>query len=69
MTSESMKSRKKALQRQEILAAARDLFMNEGYAKMSMRKLAGTVGCVPGTLYHYFKAKHHFFYFLLAESF
>ncbi len=41
--------------RREILDAARDLFVNEGYEKFSMRKLAKKTEYSPPTIYLYFK--------------
>ncbi|MCP4570800.1 MAG: TetR/AcrR family transcriptional regulator [bacterium] len=69
MTSETRKARKKQQQSEEILAAARDLFIREGYFRFSMRKLAREVGCVPGTLYLYFKDKDTLVSRLIEESF
>ncbi len=43
--------------RSEILNAARDLFVNEGYANFSMRKLAEKIDYSPTTIYLYFKDK------------
>jgi len=43
--------------RREILDAARELFINEGYEKFSMRKLAEKIDYSPTTIYLYFKDK------------
>jgi len=43
--------------RREILDAARNLFVNEGYEKFSMRKLAESIGYSPTTIHLYFKHK------------
>ena len=43
--------------RREILDAARNLFVNEGYEKFSMRKLAERIGYSPTTIHLYFKDK------------
>jgi len=43
--------------RREILTAARELFINEGYEKFSMRRLAEKIEYSPTTIYHYFKGK------------
>lgn len=43
--------------RREILDAARDLFVNEGYENFSMRKLAEKIDYSPATIYLYFKDK------------
>lgn len=41
----------------EIVAAARTLFIDEGYEATSMSRLASTVGVAPNTIYWYFKDK------------
>lgn len=69
MNSETRKQRKRDQQRQEIVAAARELFLREGYERFSMRKLARALGCVPGTLYLYFKDKNALIACLVEESF
>src|SRR6516162_9679369 len=51
------KSRQKESTRQEILDAARDLFVGEGYDNVSIRKIADKVEYAPGTIYLYFKDK------------
>ncbi len=43
--------------REEIVAAARDLFIQEGYEATSMSRLATTAGVAPNTIYWYFKDK------------
>lgn len=43
--------------RQEILDAARELFVAEGYDSVSMRKIADRIGYSPTTIYLYFKDK------------
>ncbi len=43
--------------RQEILDAARELFVAEGYESVSMRKIAERIGYSPTTIYLYFKDK------------
>ena len=56
-TSSSRRERLKNELRGEILAAARNLFVRNGYASVSMRKIADTVGCAPGTIYLHFTDK------------
>lgn len=51
------RQRHKELFRGEILAAARELFLLEGYAKFSMRKLAARIEHSPTTIYLYFRDK------------
>lgn len=43
--------------RERILAAARDLFLREGFAGVSVRRIAERAGCSPGMLYHFFTSK------------
>ena len=43
--------------RREILDAARELFINEGYEKFTMRRLAEKIGYSPTTLYIYSRGK------------
>jgi AcrR family transcriptional regulator len=53
--------------RREILDAARDLFINEGYEKFSMRKLAEKIEYSPTTIYLYFKDKDDLFFAMCEE--
>ncbi|MBJ93308.1 MAG: hypothetical protein CMP23_02410 [Rickettsiales bacterium] len=48
-------------QRAELLDGAFDLFADQGYRAVSMRKLAGSLGVSTGTLYHYFGSKDDIF--------
>lgn len=69
MSPETRRSRLRAQQRQDILSVAREVFVREGHAGFSMRKLAEAVGCVPGTLYTYFRDRDHILGLLIDESF
>jgi len=69
MTTGTRSERKHEQQRQDILLAARELFLREGSDRFTMRKLAKEVGCVPGTLYLYFKDKNDLIAILVEESF
>jgi AcrR family transcriptional regulator len=53
--------------RQAILDSARDLFINEGYRNVSMRKIAERIEYSPAAIYSYFPAKDDIF-FALAEG-
>ncbi|MEW5744324.1 MAG: TetR/AcrR family transcriptional regulator [Nitrospirota bacterium] len=53
--------------RREILDAARELFMNEGYEKFSMRKLAEKIEYSPTTIYLYFKDKDALLFAICEE--
>jgi len=55
--------------REEILSAARDLFVTEGYPNVSMRKIAQSVGCAPGTIYLHFKDKASILSAICIETF
>src|SRR5271169_3091013 len=55
--------------RREILDAARELFINEGYEKFSMRKLAGKIDYSPTTIYLYFKNKDDLLFAICEEFF
>ena len=43
--------------RQRIAEAARDLFQREGYARVSIRKIAQAVGYTPMAIYRYYASK------------
>lgn len=55
--------------RREILDAARELFINEGYEKFSMRKLAEKIEYSPTTIYLYFKNKDALLFAICEEFF
>jgi AcrR family transcriptional regulator len=68
-TSVSRRERLRSEIRQEILDAARDLFVKDGYEAVSMRKIADRVGCSPGTLYLYFQDKSAILQAICLETF
>ena len=51
------RAREKKLLRRQILSAARELFVNEGYENVSMRKIADRIEYSPTTIYLYFEDK------------
>lgn len=53
----------------EILAAAKKLFLENGYKNTSMRKIAGEVGISPTTIYLYYKDKADIIHALHQEGF
>jgi AcrR family transcriptional regulator len=55
--------------REEILAAARDLFVKEGYQSVSMRRIADRVGCASGTIYLHFEDKEAILRAICLETF
>jgi len=52
-----------------ILDAARDLFVSEGYANVSMRKIAERIEYSPAAIYRYFSSKDDIFFALAEEGF
>ncbi len=61
-------SDKEAL-RQEIMDAAREMFVAEGYANVSMRKIADKIGYSPTTIYLYFKDKTDLVHQICEQTF
>jgi AcrR family transcriptional regulator len=55
--------------REAILAAARDLFVAEGYRNVSMRKIAERIEYSPAAIYSYFQSKDDIFFALAEEGF
>lgn len=55
--------------RQRVIAAARTLFVREGYAGVSMRKIAQLAGCSPAALYTLFPGKRQLLLQLWGELF
>ncbi len=51
------KERQKAELRQQILKAARDIVVRDGFAALTMRKIADVIEYAPGTLYLYFESR------------
>ncbi len=51
------RTREKEQLRRQILSAARELFVNEGYESVSMRKIANKIEYSPTTIYLYFEDK------------
>ncbi len=51
------RKREKEQLRRQILAAARELFVNEGYENVSMRKIADKIEYSPTMIYLYFNGK------------
>ncbi|MBE0337599.1 TetR/AcrR family transcriptional regulator [Paenibacillus sp. 23TSA30-6] len=54
--------------RRKIIEAARSLFLNQGYAEVSMRKIADQIEYSPTTIYHYFANKEAIVRELLIEG-
>src|ERR1700730_17462363 len=55
--------------RRGILDAARELFVNEGYQNVSIRKIAERIEYSPAAIYGYFPSKDDIFFALAEEGF
>lgn len=62
------KERHKESLRQEILDASREILLAEGYANLSMRRIAERIEYSPTTIYLYFKNKDDILYHLCVET-
>jgi len=63
------KARQKKFLRQEILDAASELFVKEGYENVSMRRIAEKIEYSPTTIYLYFKDKAELLEQVCVETF
>src|SRR3954447_2213454 len=61
-------TREREVVRNAILAAARSLFLAQGYANVSMRKIAEQIEYSPGAIYSYFASKEDIFFALAEEG-
>ncbi len=59
----------KGILRQEIMDAARELFVAEGYQNVSMRKIADKIGYSATTIYLYFKDKNDLLHQICEQTF
>jgi AcrR family transcriptional regulator len=55
--------------RRSILDAARELFVSEGYERVSIRKIAERIEYSPAAIYGYFPSKDDLFFALAEEGF
>ena len=62
------REREKLAQRQDILAAALDLFSGKGYRNVSVKEIAEKAEFAIGTLYKFFKNKEDLYRALLLEE-
>lgn len=63
------RAREKRYLRQEILDAASELFVKEGYENVSMRRIADRIEYSPTTIYLYFKDKAELLDSICQETF
>jgi AcrR family transcriptional regulator len=64
-----LKTRRSESKRSEILLAARQLFAEEDYQHVTLRRLAERLECSPTAIYLYFKDKHELVMELVVEGF
>ena len=69
MTLQTRKKRYRSELRAETLSAARELIQKEGYAGLTIRKLAQRMECSPMALYSYFSDKQALLAALALEGF
>ena len=69
MTIKDRRARQKQLLRQEILDAARDIFVNEGYDRLTMRRVAARIEYSPTAIYLHFRDKQELIFSLCEETF
>ena len=53
--------------RQRILAAAKELFVQQGYKKTTIRQIVEKSGVLTGSIYYFFKNKEDIFQSLVME--
>ncbi len=63
------RARQKTLLRQQILDAARELLVREGYENLSMRRVAERIDYSPTAIYLHFKDKQELVFSLCKEPF
>ena len=69
MTIHARRARQKALLRQEIIDAARDILAREGYEQLSMRKVAERIEYSPTAIYLHFQDKRDLVFQICEETF
>ena len=69
MGTKQRREREKEALRQDILDAARELFVKEGYENVSMRRIAEKIEYSPTTIYLYFEDKASLLFAICEETF
>jgi AcrR family transcriptional regulator len=69
MSIKDRKSREKAQLKQKILSAALQVFAEQGYARVSMRKIAALIDYSPTTIYRFFQNKEDLLRAIAAETY
>lgn len=55
--------------KKKIIAAANEILIEEGYEKLSIRKIASRIEYSPGNIYHYFKDKSEIISYIVASGY
>lgn len=69
MTIEDRRDREKAQMKELILKAATQIIVDEGYDKLSIRKIANQIEYSPALIYHYFKNKNEVIGSVMREGY
>src|ERR1044071_2628284 len=69
MSVKQRRQKEKENLRQTILDTAREMFAEEGFGQVSMRKIADKIDYSPTTIYLYFKDKNDLFRQICEETF
>ncbi len=69
MSAEARRAIRRDQLKQDIITAARELFVRDGYESFSMRKLAGAIEYSPASIYKHFTSKDELFEEIVRESF
>jgi AcrR family transcriptional regulator len=69
MSIKDRKSRERALLKQKILSAALQVFAEQGYDRVSMRKIAALIDYSPTTIYRFFQNKEDLLGAIAAETY
>lgn len=69
MATSDRRQREREAVRNQILTAATELFVSEGYANVSMRKIASRMEYSPSSIYVYFRDKEDLFHTIAKEVF
>src|SRR5215471_14601983 len=69
MAVKDRRARQRRLLRQQILDAARELLVRDGYERLSMRRVAERIEYSPTAIYLHFKDKQELVFSLCEETF
>jgi AcrR family transcriptional regulator len=69
MAIKERKERERQEMRERILEVAKEMFLQDGYDKTSIRNIAEKIEYSPGTIYQYFEDKDEIFFIIHQEGF